>query len=122
MKYRNASIAWGLVTLWLLLMPVDAGGTKLFEHQDKVAHLGLFSVGSFLAYRFLNYECLFSRRRTVLVITIFGIILAGLTEYLQRIIPRRSADIADFLVDLVGIAVAIFFQKLVEKSNHSLPN
>lgn len=77
-----------------------------FEEQDKVAHFVLFAVWCFLLVPF-------TLKRSWLVL-IIGLLVGGLTEYLQGFIPYRTSDVLDLLTDVLGVVIgytAGFFVK-----------
>jgi hypothetical protein len=74
-----------------------------FPHADKLGHAVLigglaFFLDGALGHRTLLRDRAFPRLAPVLVL-----VVAGIEEYLQRLSPRRSSDIADFAADVVGV-------------------
>ena len=112
-----------LLTLVCLLAPADAVlATKLWAaswlpmaaaldaadasaYSDKFVHAGLFALLGALAVR----SWLLAPQRLRVV---FGLLLLGvLTEVLQSRIPGRSASLADWLADALGLALGFLLAR-----------
>ena len=85
-----ALVAWGT-----LLAP--SGGVDWFPYQDKVMHFGAFAT---LACTGLTG---YPRSRFWLLVGLVAFAVG--IEIIQTYIPVRSAEVADFLADIVGIFV-----------------
>lgn len=75
--------------------------------MDKVAHfLMFFPVPYLLFFSFFNYRkkfwCII---RNVLLIFVFGCVMAAATEFIQGMLPYRSPELADFRADAISIAI-----------------
>lgn len=105
-------ILWTLGMTYLLLVPgSDIPKIRWFENQDKVAHLILFS-----GWCFLFVFVMKARARTVVfTVFVFGAIMAGITEWLQAYIPYRTPDLADLILDFVGITLGVILGHFVKK-------
>ena len=106
-----------LVTLVCLLAPADAvlaakvwaaswlpmaaalDAADATEWSDKLVHASLFVVLGCLAAR--SWLQPGQRWRVVLALLLLG----GLTEALQSVIPGRSASLGDWLADALGLAL-----------------
>ena len=121
MLLRLGSFLWLLIICVLLFLPDDnLPSQELIPHQDKIAHFVLFSVFSVLWLTAFRRNSLVKEKLTIVIILLFGLILAGLSELIQEKIPGRSADPVDFLIDLIGLSAGMFFHFLIEKRNHSV--
>jgi VanZ family protein len=74
-----------------------------FAYADKLGHAVLigglaFFLDGALEHRRLFRDHAFPRLAPSAVLTV-----AGVEEYLQRLSPRRSSDLADFAADVVGV-------------------
>lgn len=97
---------------YFLLMPgSDLATYYYFPHQDKAAHLVLFSGWSFFMYLALMWEGL----KSILSVVILGSMMAALTEWAQRFVPQRSSDLNDFLFDMAGVTLGVFIGYLIKK-------
>lgn len=113
-------VVWTVIVAWLLLTPSDPNRFyHFFEGEDKVAHVILFMVWSFL----LTVRGLYAAmniRNVIVLAVIISLSTAIGTELLQEIIPNRSRDFMDFVADavggFVGIFMAIVFNKVFVKA------
>jgi VanZ family protein len=84
--------------------PVEAP----FDNFDKLVHLGLFTVLSFL----LSFGIFKSTRlpmgKKIVLILAAGVALGALDEVHQSFVPFREPDVLDAAVDAVGIALGLF--------------
>lgn len=74
--------------------------TTLFQHSpfDKVGHLLVYGGLAFLAVAFFGH-----RRRWHVIIGL--LVLATLEELSQRTLPRRSFDLGDLAMNIIGISI-----------------
>ncbi len=102
-------VIWTGVILYLLL---SAGGQRsdpyLFTFEDKLVHFTLFF--GWVMLLSLGWPTV----SKILVITLI-LLLAGGTEYLQQFVPKRSADIWDFVADTVGGVVGLGMSFLIKR-------
>lgn len=92
--------------------PIRAAAVELLSFfERKAAHMFLYFV---LALLVCFAACFFSRRmRTRMSLTALAcILLAGLDEYHQTMVPGRSGELRDVLVDLCGAGIALGFLAL----------
>lgn len=96
---------WAALVLTLTSIPNP--NVPTIPGGDKVAHAIMYGVlGALAAY------ALHGVRRPILVhgMALLGIALfAALDEWHQRFIPGRSADLADWMADVVGAALVFTF-------------
>tara|TARA_B100000579_G_scaffold62707_1_gene45965 strand:+ start:2115 stop:2462 length:348 start_codon:yes stop_codon:yes gene_type:complete len=71
---------------------------------DKVFHFGAFFLLSFLLDRSIRNP-LISHKGLVICLIIFALSI----EIIQSFLPSRSAEIFDFVADLLGILVYLYF-------------
>lgn len=118
--YRIFSYCWLGLTCYLLFKPgLGFEQAVFFAGEDKVAHLILFWNLTFLWG--LNFSTTFLLDKWIVIkmITVFGLIFAGLSEWIQDYIPHRGMDLADFIFDAIGIIFGIILFFFVEKRlNH----
>lgn len=92
---------WYVVILVLTLLPGAALEDAPFVDQlSAVAHAVVYVVFGAL----LRWALAGSRRPTTTTIG-WSILLAGANEMLQAVVPDREPSIADFVVDVVAVAV-----------------
>ena len=85
-------VAWGT-----LLAP--SGGIDWFPYQDKVMHFGAFA--TLTCAGLTGYPS--SRFWLLVGLVTFAVVI----ELIQTYIPVRSAEVADFLADIVGIFIGL---------------
>jgi len=77
---------------------------------DKFAHALGFFLTQRIAARALRHESDGmggSEVRVALMAALLASLLGGLLEVYQAALPHRSADIFDFIADVVGVAIAV---------------
>jgi VanZ family protein len=97
--------AWVLLLLGLSSIPgpvVDPPPGP--QHYDKIVHFLLYGVLGFLLMRAALLPGGWTGSTVLLValVTVIGSALGALDEYYQSYIPRRNADVADWLADTAG--------------------
>ena len=112
------SIAWSIIILVLSALPGDSlphSPLWSFPHFDKIVHMGLyFPLAFFLVAEFdLSQHSLLARSAPVLAILIVAFYGGFLEIAQQNIFVHRSADIFDFLSDLLVGLLGIFFYYLL---------
>ena len=114
LKNNRWSILWGLFIFLLTMMPGQAFPripTWIDQfHPDKVVHLFIFAVFTFLLISGFSKEGNpgFVRSYAILITLVISLGIGGATELLQGwLIPGRTADWKDFLADTVGTMAVI---------------
>jgi hypothetical protein len=74
-----------------------------FPHADKLGHAVLIGGLAFFLDGALERRRLFEARAFPRLAPVLVLLVAGIEEYLQRLSPRRTSDIADFAADVVGV-------------------
>lgn len=101
---KKLFIIVSIIVLLITLIPLP----KKMQYQtykwDKAIHFSLFAVLGFIAQAVLSIFAL-----------LYGTILAIVTELLQKFIPSRTPDIADFGSNLMGVIIGASFWELVRK-------
>lgn len=104
--YRWATLAWVIATLLVLGMPSTAIPGSGIPHADKVAHLLIFTCGSFLALRGWPAR-VFGVIALVLLFALFA-------EIWQLILPtRRHPDSMDTLANVAGVILGVGIARLL---------
>lgn len=80
--------------------------------RDKVIHLGVYGILGILLFAALRASR-WSLRQTAIGVLGMGMVY-GIIDELTQLFVGRSADIADWLADLAGIATAVIICTLVE--------
>lgn len=104
-------IAWIIIVLFLISWPFpDIPEVSRFDYSDKIVHMVLFGVFTFLLNESLLSKGL-RRHPSAIAGLIGGSAYAGLAEIIQIFAPGRSCSIYDFYAGAIGalIAVIIFY-------------
>lgn len=91
------------ISAWLA-MPVMPPSESEFP-TDKVVHFAMFAVCSFLSFR------AWAVRTGAMMMLLALMMFAGLTEFLQMLIPGRSGNFFDFLADAIGVLVGYWWYR-----------
>ncbi len=94
----------------------------LIPHLDKMVHVGLFAVLTFLWSR-VGVSKPDKRIKKVKFFTnylVFGIIFAILIEYLQRFVPNRTFGFDDIAANIVGGTIGIICLYILHKRKSAL--
>lgn len=104
-------MSWTILVVAAKLLPGDRmpdlgdeGFLDLPVWADKVGHALLFAFETFFLLPWLRLKASRPRPLTTAIVLATG--LAVGTEVLQLWVPQRTADAADLLADVVGIALA----------------
>lgn len=102
----------GPAWLWAFLIFVGSSVPGLsapdigFHWEDKLAHIIEFAVFGFVLMRaFSNSRHKWLRRQSWLITLLVGTIYAALDELHQRLVPGRSAELADWIADVLGVLI-----------------
>ena len=74
-------------------------------HLDKLGHAILIGGLAFFLDGALDHRRLFADHAFPRLAPVVILMVAGIEEYLQRLSPRRTSDLADFAADVVGVCV-----------------
>ena len=93
-------------------IPPDLVGSG-FGINDKVVHLGLFSVlGGALAWGAWKS----GRGVTPVLFLVLGFAYGALDEWHQSFVPGRDPSVGDFLADCAGVLLGFFFLRSILKA------
>ena len=76
---------------------------------DKIVHLGIFALLSFLMARGLAKQHKYDPKtgRLFYITFIISALYGGLIEYLQNFVPGRSSEIQDFVANTIGTLIGL---------------
>lgn len=89
------------ISAWLV-MPVVPPSESEFP-TDKVVHCLMFAACSFLSFRAWGVQF------GVMMVLLSLMMFAGLTEFLQMLIPGRSGNLLDFFADATGVLMGYWW-------------
>ena len=108
--FKVSAIVWALVIFVLTVIPIDAA-PKTFQGSDKLAHLIIFSVLSFLVSGSIQKKS----RNYLLVAALLSVTFGTCTELLQNVVPGRKADIYDLIFNVIGSLIGLYLFKIYRK-------
>jgi len=88
-----------MLILFLLLSPPEYYPSIEIPFMDKIVHAAMFGILGMV----LQYITIYQHRALKV-----GILLAGISEFLQAFTPSRTVDPFDFAADVCGIALGVF--------------
>ena len=104
------SVLWGLTIAVLMLLPSDAFPESKLLSYDKLAHIGVFAILSFLlCIAWLRKKNDHIEKRIIFPL-IICLLYGSILEYMQQFVPGRMFDSYDFLANFTGglVGVIIF--------------
>lgn len=123
LRYQRWSIFWTLIILVLccMKMPESNGSSLFFIGFDKMVHLGFFFVLTVLLfYGKINYQHNYNfRSLTIFKIILICAFIGGGIEFIQwQIFTYRSAELWDFICDMLGCFMGIFSFILLHRTSY----
>ncbi len=113
-KHYWKSILWVTGILYASFTPSSSIDERLyfFKHQDKIIHIGMYFVLSFLVASDI-FTSAQLQTRTYIILFALIVIFSGCIEILQPIIANRSNEIADVVANGIGtfLGLLIFYIK-----------
>jgi VanZ family protein len=97
------ALAWAAYLLFIGSQPLDVPLPDLPLPSDKIGHFVLYGGLGFFAVLGWRWA---GRRPARWIPMILAMAVGAIDELHQRVVPTRSADWLDWLVDVVAIAVA----------------
>ena len=92
-----------------------------------VGHFSLFGLSgvlSTLSYKFFVYDKSLKLSFFIIFSSITGLFLAILTEFIQLLVPGRSGEVLDVLIDLsgyfIGLLIIVLIVYVLKKRNTNL--
>ncbi len=119
-KFRTLFIIWIVVMFTVSSIPdLQLVPKWHLTWKDKIAHIAEYAIFALLFLLMLKQENrIANRKRRLLTILCFGLLLSVVDELHQLFIPGRSTDLLDIVADFSGILIMAFiFDKI---QNHRL--
>ena len=104
-----ASITWAVVLAFLMLLPQESFPQSELLGYDKLGHLGVFSILSFLILLGKNKSTDKKKIekndliKTLIICIVYGVVL----ESFQSVVPGRMTDIYDLIANTIGAIVGV---------------
>jgi VanZ family protein len=103
---------WTILVFVAIAYPSpDIPDITKFDFSDKIVHMILFGVFSFLTNGALRARGV-GKKRAKLISFLGGAAYSGLAEIIQLFVPGRSSELFDFYAGVVGAVLAIVFISL----------
>ena len=93
---------------FLISIPNPPVPSFTFNFADKLNHIGAFFLMTILAYRAASW--MFKERKVsqlILIALLFSALYGGGVEIQQIFVPERTAEIADWIADVIGGILAV---------------
>ncbi|MGY4385244.1 VanZ family protein [Pedobacter sp. UYP24] len=124
LKYQGWAIVWTVFILILccIRMPASTGSGFFFVGFDKLVHLGFFFILTVLLFfgRILEKKSFKFRFLTIFnILIITSAIGAGIELIQWKFFPYRSAEVWDFVCDMLGVLMAVSSYVLLHKSDYN---
>jgi VanZ family protein len=110
---QKSLIIWSVVVILLTLSPMPVGTISAPANSDKLAHIVLLGIFSFLV--FMNLVPRFKEWKAFLLSVILSSIFAALIEIIQIFVPGRTSDFFDFLAGTSGAFIFALAATLFNK-------
>ncbi len=107
-------IIWFAVIIVSTLAPMPVSTISASTYSDKIAHIILFGLFSFLV--FFNLAAKYKEWRAFFLSVISSFIFSGLIEIIQIHIPGRTASWFDFFAGVLGAVVFALAAALISKN------
>ncbi len=113
---------------WLLLIFIQSSFTAValpkveFISADKIVHMGVFGLLTFLCYISLIHiekPNMFSASPLMWSL-IICIVYGASDEFHQYFVPNRSSEVQDWLADILGTIIAVLIIKYYLKNKYTL--
>lgn len=107
-RYWIIALVWALLLLTLSVIALPAPESAVVLWEDKVNHGVAYGMLAFLIVLALD-KSIVKKRRLITLTTAFvlSVLWGGFTEVIQITKNDRSAEGADLLADVIGIAAAL---------------
>lgn len=117
-KYLNLlfflpSILWMALITYLSSRSQIPDMQQFFQHADKVAHFSVYFILGILLLIGLKINLKISNFLYSILTISIGFSFAIIDEYHQSFVPNRVPDLYDFIADILGIIISLFFYKQI---------
>lgn len=109
-----------LIFLLSVLDFSSANNIPPIKYSDKIIHLFLYALWTFLMYYESHKSYFKSSRYTIYALILIPITFGGIIEILQKtLFPPRTAEWYDWLADAVGVIIGYLFAKFYFKNKYN---
>jgi VanZ family protein len=109
-----SALIWTMLIFILLVMPttgLEGKDVNEIPNVDKIVHVILFAVFSFLWFSFFDSNYPQKRNLIFPAIFIMGSLYGLGMEFVQKYFTERSFSLMDALADSIGILIGLFIKK-----------
>lgn len=106
-KYHIPWIIWALILALLMLLPSDSFPDSKVLSYDKLGHLGVFLIFTFLltwSFDKQQHSDKLKIKKIQRALTI-SIVYGSVLEFSQQFVPGRMTDLYDFAANTIGAVV-----------------
>lgn len=105
---------WTFVVFVALTMPGNSyGDVHVFTYYDKVVHIIMFGVFTFLLIKFLHGLISRNLNLVIIISALTSILYSYGGEYIQNFVPGREVSIYDFLAGVIGAILGGLFYRVM---------
>lgn len=125
-NFRWARWGWGALAavyastfLIILVMAYTGNLPSYLQQNDKLGHLVLYGLATYLGQRSLNYRCV---RVLSLSLPLFPLLFGLFTiveESIQAFSPNRTLDAVDLIASFAGIGLGYWLAKRENRTRQS---
>lgn len=100
-------VAWLIIVFALIVWPFpDIPEVAKFDYSDKIGHMILFGIVTFLVNGSMQAKG-FRRKTSTVIGFMAGSSYAGIAEIIQIFVTGRNCSIYDFYAGSIGAAIAL---------------
>lgn len=116
-KFQLPVLIWMGFIFVLSSIPGSSLSPLAFPYAHLIAHLLLFGMLYYLAYRAFKHQSYsrFFSEFSLLVSLLLVMLYGASDEYHQSFTPGRSEELKDFLIDVIAAVVVLIIVMIVEK-------
>lgn len=102
---------WSVIILVVIAWPTPEYNGTVFTWYDKVAHVVLFGIFSYLLAGVLFAEKKIKFNHILILAFVSGVFYSAFCEFIQKFVPGRTVSEYDFFAGVIGVisAMIIFY-------------
>ena len=116
LRYHLFTIIWAVIILLLTLTSGGSNANIEFVYTDKLVHLIIFLVLSFLVIVGVSKQNgIRVKTKTIITSVLLCMLYGILIEFIQYTLPQREFDYFDFLANNAGVVFGVLMFYVVYK-------
>ncbi len=116
LRYQAPALLWACIIFISSSIPGTSPIFKVLFGHDKIVHTIVYCGLAYLTFRALYHQSRLPSvsRHAVLLSMAFTLFYAATDELHQLFVPRRSADLRDFLADAAGALLSLVLLAILQ--------